>query len=148
MRQLLNISFLIILLLSASQSHACKEAALNENFPIKNFEQYDTIVIATVTAVTENTESRYGGFLSFAATIQESIKGSIKKGAIISGEPAIEEPRAVCPTQLKIGFTYLLLLNKQRNTYHLSRFSFPTNSTHVYYSRYVQQVKDRVKGQR
>lgn len=134
------------MLLSASQSHACKEAALNKNFPIKNFERYDTIVLATVNAVTENTESRYGGFLSFTATIQESIKGSTTKGAIISGKPTIEEPRAVCPTHLNIGSTYLLLLNKKGNTYYLSQFSFPTSSTHVYYSRYVQEVKNSVKG--
>jgi hypothetical protein len=146
MRQLLNTLFLLMLLLSASLSHACKEATLNENFPIKFFEPHDTIVLATVSAVTENTESRYGGFSTFTAIIQETIKGSTPKGAIISGKPAIEEHRAVCPTQLSIGSTYILLLNKQSNTFSLSRFSFPTNSTHIYYSRYVQEVKAGVNG--
>lgn len=146
MRQLLKTSFLLILFFSASLSYACKDAAINEYFPIKKFEPYDTIVLATVTAVTENTESQYGGFLSFTATIQETIKGSTKKGEIISGNPTIEEPHAVCPTTLSIGSTYLLLLNKQGNAYSLSRFSFPTDSKHIYYANYVGEVKAGVKG--
>lgn len=145
MRKFLSISFSIILLLTAQLCLACQEAALNENFPIKEFNQYNTIVLVTVTEAQRNNESRYGGFLSFTATVQETIKGSVPTGSTITGQPAIESPRAVCPTHISVGSTYLLLLNKKGNIYSLSRFSFPTDSKNVYYSKYVQEVKSGVK---
>ncbi|WP_445359819.1 hypothetical protein ACJJIL_12275 [Microbulbifer sp. EKSA005] len=136
----------IILLLFSMQAFACKQAALNEEFPINEFEQYDTIVIATVTAVTKKEGSRYGGFVTFSAMVNETIKGAVAANSKIAGKPTVEQPNAVCPTNLSPGDTYLLLLNSDGNVYSLSRFSFPTNSKHPYFSRYVREVKVGING--
>ncbi len=129
----------------ATYSFACKDAALNKQFPIKDFKGYDTIVIATITDVIKNKEQGYDKILSFSAIVKETIKGSVAVDSNISGQPTIEPARAVCNTSLAIGATYLLLLNKQGNIYNLSRFSFPTKNDHIYYLKYVQEVKAGVR---
>lgn len=134
-------SALLMFLFFSVPSFACQQAILNESFPIKEFNHYDTIVIATITKVTKNNSSRYGGFNKFSAKVNEVIKGDTSIDSSIVGFPKKELARAVCPTSLLHRSTYLLLLNKDDNVYKLSRFSFPTKSDHPFFSKYVQEIK-------
>ena len=117
---------------------------MNEAFPISKLEQYDAIVLAKILDVDEDSKSRYGGFTSFSATVQETLKGSVAAGTTISAQPSDEAARIACPTRLTEGGIYLLLLGNSNDQYHLSRFSFTANSEHQHYLKYIDQIKAAV----
>ena len=135
----------LLLLLTAQQSLACQQLVMNETFPISTLEQHETIVLAKILDVDENSKSRYGEFTSFSATVQETLKGSVAAGTTISAQPSDEAARIACPARLTEGVTYLLLLGKSNNQYHLSRFSFTVNHEHKYYLEYIKQIKAAIK---
>ncbi|WP_444997150.1 hypothetical protein [Aliikangiella sp. IMCC44359] len=136
---------LLLILLFTNNSFACKQAALNENFPIDDFSVYDTIVIATIDSVSYQEEKgrRFSKPLeSFEATVVETLKGDLKPNDRIKGKAKKEQALAVCSVFLTKYSIQLLLLNKDGQEYNISRFSFPTPSHHVYFSRYVKEIKE------
>jgi len=141
----IKFAFFISLLAISSSSFACKEAALNEDFPIKNFDTYGSIIIAKIDSSKHDEKYRYNPLVSFQATVLESIKGELTVGDSFSGQAKKEVAHAVCPSQLDIGGVYLLALTSENDIYTLSRFSFPTKSEHVYFSKYISQIKAVLK---
>ena len=135
---------IILLLMNVGNGYSCKEAKLNESFPIKSFERYSDIIIARVNEVRRKEKTPFGRLLSFDVTVKDSFKGKLKHGDTITIKPAIEQARAVCQVYVSKNAQYLMLLNRDGKAYTISRFSFPTDSNHKYYTRYVDEIKQNL----
>ena len=119
---------------------ACKTPEFGPTFPIKDFKDYEFVVVATVDHAVHS-EKGYNGLETFDLTIKKCLKGNLKPGEKIFGRAKKEEPQAVCPVHLKLKEEYLLLLTKPDEEYYLSRFSFPIKKGYKYFDNYIKQIE-------
>jgi hypothetical protein len=133
------------MLVTPAASWACKQAVLGDTYPISDLGKYDHIVIAKIDKSSHASEYRYKPLVSFEATVIESIKGKLTKGASFYGAPKIEQERAVCPVNLVEGGTYLLFLSMENDRYLISRFSFYVNDDNEHFLGYISQIKAALK---
>ena len=125
-------------------SIACKDALLGPEYPLKEFSEYDCIVVATIDKA-DHSNQGYKPLKTFKATIKKSLKGNLAMGSQIDGKAKKEEPRAVCPVHLDENSDYLLLLTKSYGKYTLSRFSFPVKKGYRYFDDYISQIEKLLK---
>lgn len=144
MRSILSLLVLLAFILFSHNSIACKDYAYPEKFPIDNFKKYNNILILKIDSSVFDSTGMYFPMKNFEGTVLKSLKGTLKTGDTIKGQPKREQAHAVCPVRLNQGKTYVVLMNKNLNTYSISRFSFPVNSEHERYEGYLKQIKERL----
>ncbi len=136
-KKIFTISVIIVLYVATL---ACKSRILGPIFPIEDFSEYNSIVIAKVENAKHQNQG-YSPLKSFKITIKQSLKGNLQIGEKISGLAKVEEPRARCPVHLDKNSDYLMLLTKDDEGYKLSRFSYPVKNDYVYFDDYIKQIE-------
>ena len=127
-------------LLTFVLSISCKSPAFGPEYPVTDFSEYNSVVIAHVDEAVHKDQG-YKGLESFNITIKKALKGKLKVGKQIKGKAKKEKARAVCPVTLDKDSDYLLLLHKSMGKYKLSRFSFPVKKGHQYFNDYIKQIE-------
>lgn len=110
-------------------------------YPLDELQNSEILVEAKVTSAKNSGDSWYPATESFEATVLQSFKGGLAVGKAINVIAAKEEAHAVCPVNLEEGKTYILVINKSKKSFEISRFNITVESGNEHYKNYIQQIK-------